>query len=159
MKISLIREQAGSPGWLRTIALPALIVTAVFLSMPASAAAIKQKTFTSPEKAVQALVDAVGVRGIEVRDERGHSIAIRKDLNAPTREGPAPDLLIGVGAHPQPGPARRPADLGRRPRAPPRVTTLEHLGVHVLDHLRRLVVAEGIHLAHDQASRPRGDRR
>lgn len=57
MKLSLIREQAGSPGWLRTIALTALIVTAVFLSLPASAATIKQKTFVSPEKAVQVLVD------------------------------------------------------------------------------------------------------
>jgi hypothetical protein len=59
MKLSLIREQAGSPGWFRTIALLALIVATVFLSMPASAATIKQKTFISPEKAVQALVDAV----------------------------------------------------------------------------------------------------
>jgi hypothetical protein len=59
MKLSLIREQAGAPGWFRTIALLALIVTAVFLSMPASAATTKQKTFISPEEAVQALIDAV----------------------------------------------------------------------------------------------------
>ena len=56
MKLSLIREQAGTPGWLLTITRLALIFTAVFLSLPASAATTKQKTFTSPEKAVQALV-------------------------------------------------------------------------------------------------------
>jgi hypothetical protein len=59
MKLSLIRKQAGSPGWLLTITRLALILTAVFLSVPASAATTKQKTFASPEKAVQALVDSL----------------------------------------------------------------------------------------------------
>ncbi|MRR59200.1 MAG: DUF2950 domain-containing protein [Deltaproteobacteria bacterium] len=56
MKLSLIREQAGTPGWLLTLTRLALIFTAVFLSLPAFAATTKQKTFTSPEKAVQELV-------------------------------------------------------------------------------------------------------
>jgi hypothetical protein len=56
MKLSLIREQAGTPGWLLTLTRLALIFMAVFLSLPVSAATTKQKTFTSPEKAVQALV-------------------------------------------------------------------------------------------------------
>jgi hypothetical protein len=56
MKLSLIREQAGTPGWLLTITRLALILMAVFLSIPVSAATTKQKTFASPEKAVQALV-------------------------------------------------------------------------------------------------------
>ncbi len=56
MKLSLKPKQAGSPRWLLTITRLALILTAVFLSIPALAATTKQKTFTSPEKAVQALV-------------------------------------------------------------------------------------------------------
>lgn len=59
MKFSMIREQAGFPGWLRMITRLALILTAVFLSVPSSAATAKQKTFASPEKAVQALVDSL----------------------------------------------------------------------------------------------------
>jgi len=59
MKLSLIRKQTGSPGWSVTFMRLALILTAVFLSIPASAATTKQKTFTSPEKAVQALVDSL----------------------------------------------------------------------------------------------------
>jgi hypothetical protein len=59
MKLSLIRKQAGSPGWLLTIIRLALILTVVFLSIPASAATTKQKTFTSPEKAVQVFVDSL----------------------------------------------------------------------------------------------------
>lgn len=59
MKFSLIREQADSPGWLLTITRLVLILTAVFLSVPASAATTKQKTFASPEQAVQALVDSL----------------------------------------------------------------------------------------------------
>lgn len=59
MKLSLIREKAGSPGWLLTITRLALILTAVFLSVPAFAAATKQQTFTSPEQAVKALVDSL----------------------------------------------------------------------------------------------------
>jgi hypothetical protein len=59
MKFSLLRKQAGSPGWLLTIARLAFILTAVFLSVPASAAATRQKTFASPDKAVLALVDSL----------------------------------------------------------------------------------------------------
>jgi hypothetical protein len=56
MKLSLTRKHTGSPGWLMTIIRQALILTVIFLSIPASAATTKQKTFTSPEQAVQALV-------------------------------------------------------------------------------------------------------
>ena len=59
MELSLIREKAGAPGWLVTITRLALILTAVFLSIPASAATEKQKTFISPEKAVQAFLDSL----------------------------------------------------------------------------------------------------
>jgi hypothetical protein len=59
MKLFLIQEQAGSPGWLQTITRLALILTAFFLSIPASAATTKQKTFVSPEKAVLAFVDSL----------------------------------------------------------------------------------------------------
>jgi len=59
MKLSLIRKQTGAPGWLKTIGLIALMLTTVFLAMPASAAAKKQKTFASPEKAVQAMTDSL----------------------------------------------------------------------------------------------------
>ena len=59
MRLSLIRKQAGSPGWLPTITRLMLILTMVFLSVPASAAATKQKTFVSPEQAVQSLVDSL----------------------------------------------------------------------------------------------------
>lgn len=58
MKLTLLREQICSPGWLLFTRL-ALILTAVFLSLPVSAATTKQKTFASPEKAVQALVDSL----------------------------------------------------------------------------------------------------
>jgi len=59
MKHTLLREQAGSPGWLFFITRLALILTAVFLSSSVSAATAKQKTFASPEKAVQALADSL----------------------------------------------------------------------------------------------------
>lgn len=59
MKLSFIREQAGTPGWLLTITRLALIFTVVFLSLPAAAATTKQKTFVSPEKAVQTLIDSL----------------------------------------------------------------------------------------------------
>jgi hypothetical protein len=59
MKFFLLREQAGSSGWLLTITRLAFILIAVFLSVPASAAVTKQKTFISPEKAVLALVDSL----------------------------------------------------------------------------------------------------
>jgi len=59
MKLYSILIQAGSPGWSKTMSRIALILTMVCLSMPASAAATKQKTFTSPEKAVQALVNSL----------------------------------------------------------------------------------------------------
>ncbi len=59
MKLSSIREKAGSPGWLVTITRLALILTAIFLSIPATAATTKQKTFASPEKAVQAFLDSL----------------------------------------------------------------------------------------------------
>lgn len=59
MKFFMTREKSGSAGWLAAPTLLALILTAVFLSMPVSAAAARQKTFTSPEKAVQALVDSL----------------------------------------------------------------------------------------------------
>lgn len=59
MKLSLIREQAGTLGWLLTITRLALIFTLVFLSLPAAAATTKQKTFVSPEKAVQSLIDSL----------------------------------------------------------------------------------------------------
>lgn len=59
MKLSLLREKAGSAGWLLATARLALILAAVFLSVPASAAATKQKTFTSPEQAVRAFLDSL----------------------------------------------------------------------------------------------------
>jgi hypothetical protein len=58
MKLFMTREKSGSPGWLAATLLT-IILTAVFLSMPASAAAGQQKTFASPEKAVRALVDSL----------------------------------------------------------------------------------------------------
>jgi hypothetical protein len=59
MKLSLTRKQAGSPGWLLTIFLLALMSAAVFFSTPASAATTKQKTFTTPEKAIQVFIDSL----------------------------------------------------------------------------------------------------
>ncbi len=59
MKLSLLRKQFGSPAWLQMITMAALILIAVFLSLPASAAAARQKTFASPEKAVSALTDSL----------------------------------------------------------------------------------------------------
>ncbi len=59
MKLSLIRKQAGSPGWLLAFIRLALILTVVFLSIPVSAATTKQKSFTSPDKAIQAFVDSL----------------------------------------------------------------------------------------------------
>lgn len=59
MKFSIIREQSGFHGWLRMIVWPALFLSAVFLSVPSSAATAKQKTFASPEKAVEALVGSL----------------------------------------------------------------------------------------------------
>ncbi len=59
MKFSMLREQAGPPGWLRMITRLALILTAVFLSVPSLAATARQKTFDSPEKAVHALVNSL----------------------------------------------------------------------------------------------------
>jgi hypothetical protein len=59
MKLFFIREQGGSPGWSQKITRLALILMAVFLSIPASAATTKQKTFTSPEQAVQSLVSSL----------------------------------------------------------------------------------------------------
>ena len=59
MKLSLLREQAGSSRWLLTITRLTLIFTVLVLTIPASAATIKQKTFTSPEKAVLAFVDSL----------------------------------------------------------------------------------------------------
>ena len=59
MKLTSIREEAGSSGWLVTVSMLVLILTAVFMSIPAFAATTKQKTFTSPEKAVQALVNSL----------------------------------------------------------------------------------------------------
>lgn len=59
MKLSMLREKSGSLGWLTMIRLPALILTLAFLSISAQAAALKQKTFNSPDKAVQAFVDAL----------------------------------------------------------------------------------------------------
>jgi len=59
MKLSSIREQTGSPGWLLTVSIVVLILTAVFMSIPVLAATARQKTFASPEMAVQALVDSL----------------------------------------------------------------------------------------------------
>jgi len=59
MKLTSKREEAGSSGWLVTVSMLVLILTAFFMSIPAFAAAAQQKTFTSPEKAVQALVNSL----------------------------------------------------------------------------------------------------
>jgi len=59
MKLTSIREEAGSSGWLVTVSMLVLILTALFMSIPAFAATTTQKTFTSPEKAVQALVNSL----------------------------------------------------------------------------------------------------
>lgn len=59
MKLSLIRKQAGSLGWLLAFIRPALILAVVLLSIPVSAATTKQKSYGSPEKAVQALIDSL----------------------------------------------------------------------------------------------------
>jgi hypothetical protein len=59
MKLSLLLEQARSSRWLLTITRLTLILTILVLTIPASAAPTKQKTFTSPEKAVLAFVDSL----------------------------------------------------------------------------------------------------
>ena len=82
MKRTLIPEKAGSPGWLLTITLLALVLTAIFLSIPASAATTKQKTFTSPEKAIQALVASL---------KKGDNASAKAIL------GPSSEQLISSG--------------------------------------------------------------
>jgi hypothetical protein len=59
MRLSMLPEKTGSRGRLTTIPLLAVMLTLVFLTVSASAASIKQKTFTSPDKAVQTFVDSL----------------------------------------------------------------------------------------------------
>ncbi|MEI8356702.1 MAG: DUF2950 domain-containing protein [Deltaproteobacteria bacterium] len=59
MKLSMIRGNKDFPVWFKMVTQLALILTAGLFSISASAATIQQKTFDSPEKAVQALVDSI----------------------------------------------------------------------------------------------------
>ncbi len=56
---SMLRGKACCYPALKIVARLAIIFTAAFLSMPASAATIQQKSFESPEKAVQALIESL----------------------------------------------------------------------------------------------------
>lgn len=57
--LSILRRKSCSHNVLKTITRLTIIFTAVLLSLPVSATTIQQKSFTSPEKAVQALIDSL----------------------------------------------------------------------------------------------------
>jgi hypothetical protein len=124
MKLTMKRELAVSPKWLMALNRLAIMLTALFLTLPASAAPVKQLTFASPEKAVQALIvslrkaDTVSLKSIfgpgseklvssgdPANDRRIRKVFVSAydEMQRLDREGPSKAVLV-VGKNEWPFP-------------------------------------------------------